>query len=208
MWLNFNVLDITSSDNGSINASVDFAIDPLQQIQTSAIILLTKLIHSDDADTAIVAKDTLKAVLMTEDGVRCCREIECDNLKRLIAPSVRRKGYRASRSDTPEISDSFYRNLLSAADKTKETVQDDRNWCWSDKLWTCKEGEGISFVDWIKNVVCALLLCCYRDPQATSKTTNNPKTSVTIEGSSRFFRVCAKICSCELNIETSSIFAT
>ena len=57
--LDFNVMDITSSSDDSI----DFSVDPLLQVQTSAIELLTKLIHSNDVDTAIVAKDTLKGVL-------------------------------------------------------------------------------------------------------------------------------------------------
>ena len=134
---------------------------------------------------------------MTDDGVRCCREIECEDLKRLISPFVRKKGYRGHRSDIPEITDSFYTNMLdAAADTTKDITQDDRSWCWSDTLWTCKEGGGLSFEDWIKNVVCALLLCCYRDPQMASNKTDRLQASATI-GGSRFFRVCAKICSCK-----------
>jgi len=195
--LDFIVMDITSSSNNLVCTSDDFALNPLLQIQISAVELLAKLIQSDDVETAIVAKDTLKAILMTEDGIQCCREIECLDLKRLISPLARKKGHKGHRSDIPEITDAFYTSILSATDKSKDSIQDDHNWCWSDKLWTCEEGGEVSFADWIKKVVCALLLCCYKDPKAIPSTTERLQASATIEGSSNFFRLCAKICSRE-----------
>jgi len=114
--LDFTVMDITSSGNNFVCASDDFASNPPLQIQTSAVELLAKLIQSDDVETAIVVKDTINNILMTEDSIRCCREIECLDLKRLISPLARKKGHK---SDIPEITDAFYTSILSATDKVR-----------------------------------------------------------------------------------------
>ena len=160
-----------------------FASEQLPRIYSSAFSLLSTMIQSDNIDTANHAKDTIKALMSTSDGCITWNNhpipAEC---KRILAPFS-----NTARGDKPivDIPEMHFKKLLTIANKSEEEVKTDRSWCWQDTFWALPE-ENHSFENWIKNLVCAMIICCY-ETKAGGVGTNN---TALLKGESDFFSAC------------------
>eukprot|EP00979_Chaetoceros_neogracilis_P008975 scaffold2016_cov268-Chaetoceros_neogracile.AAC.5 len=165
----------------SLERTNPFTSDPLPAVYSSALSLLSTMLQSDNIDTAKHAKDTIKSVLATPAGHNCWENYpisaEC---KRMLTPLSNRLDKL-----TIELPASFLKTLLSIANKSEEELKVDRSWCWQDAFWTLPD-ENNSFEDWIKNLVCAIIICCY-DTEVGGQTS---KSSSPTKGKCLFFPAC------------------
>lgn len=175
--------DIEIPEMAPLERPETFASDPLAGTHSSAFSLLSTMLQSDNIDTANHAKDTIKAILSTSDGCNSWDNhpipAEC---KRILAPFS-----NTSRRDKPivDMPDMHFKKLLTIANKSEQEVKTDRSWCWQDDFWTLPE-ENHLFEDWIKNLVCAIIICCYETKVGGEGT----KNTALLKGESDFFPAC------------------
>jgi hypothetical protein len=184
-----NNTDVEMNQISSIHSGnrTYFQSDLLEHFFTEIFNLIANYVQSDDTETAIIAKDTLKTLLLTKDGLSCWKKMESEHeLRRIVLPFLTSEKARYDVEDVPPV---FLKHLMELTNLTESDLEKDKSWCWCDEIWKCNVGSDIQYEDWIKNVVSAMLLCCYR------RDTNeqNPILSM-IQGSSDFFRPCVKLC--------------
>ena len=149
--------------------------------------LLVDYIRSSDTETAIIAKDTLKAILKTDDGSSFWKDLEpSGSIRQFVGPLESKEKVKL---DVNKIPNKFLKHLQQLLE-SDDDLEGDFSWCWSAEIWRCEADSSIGFKDWIRNVVSSILMCCYgKDKQSDS---NEAKTL--IHGSSDFFRPCLKLC--------------
>ena len=178
-------LDSAQSGSKSSAKKLGSTSDPLLEIYSSAFALLSEMIQSDDIHTAVSAKDTVKALMVTQEGSRSWKNsVKLDESRRILAPFDCGERIQ-SKQDLP---DAFLKRLLGIVQMTEEEVKLDNSWCWDDNIWVLP-GDGITYEDWIQNLVCAILVCCYTDQNE-----NQPTISTPVKGASDFFPACLSIC--------------
>ena len=154
---------------------------PLSEIYSSAFAMLAKRIQADDIETAINAKNTVKALMSTDDGHSSWSYIhEKSESKRILAPFDHGDTRRYAKVELPE---DFLDKLLTRVNKTNEEVKVDNSWCWNDELWLLDDN--ISYNEWITNLVSAVIICCYGYCDKERDT-----SSMSIKGTSDFFPAC------------------
>ncbi len=159
------------------------ANDPLPGIYASAFKLVAKCIQSDDIDTAITAKETAKNLFQTKDGSGIWKQMNEDKTFHTVLRPLAavRRGVR----NVPQMSDEFNIELLALVGKTDGDLMKGRSWCWIDQLWTFPSGKGMKYEDWIKYLVCSMILCCY---------INDNEGGGSIKGKSDFIPQCLGLC--------------
>ncbi len=174
--------------NMNLEKRTYFQSNPLQHFFSEALELLANYVQSNDTETAIIAKDTLKSLLSTDDGLMAWKDMESKpEVRRIVLPFL--TNTEKIKYDVGDVPFRFKRSLLKHAGLCESDLEKDNSWCWSDGLWTCSSDDGVPFEDWIKYLVCAMLLCCYQ----RDKSEKNSVLSM-IQGSSDFFRPCVKLC--------------
>ncbi len=161
--------------------------DPLTDIYISAFALLTERIQSQDVKIAIDAKDTIKALMCTEDGLNSWRNMDKKlQYHAILAPFD--NGSITQRYTRGELSDTYLEKVLLRVNKTMDEIKSDSSWCWNDELWLIRDN--ISYKEWISNLVCAIIKCCYGEYDSGCDS-----ASRSINGSSDFFPACIFMCS-------------
>jgi len=168
---------------------------PLLQIESNAIELLARFLKSSDSSTAIVAKDTIKAVLRTRDGVKCWRRMKEGKLKRQLGP-LGASNKKISRGRIPTPTKHFLNALASKCGISRKGIGTDRTWCWGKEVWKCIEGETVSYDIWLSDLVCSLILCCY-NRDGNNLSTSNGASASQPKGTNEIFACCAAMCAAE-----------
>jgi hypothetical protein len=75
---------------------------------------------------------------------------------------------------TPE----YFVRELSAKTGTCDKAMSQNDWCWNESIWKC----GSSYEDWIKDLVCSIIICYYNKA---------------VTPSSAFFSICIGVCAIE-----------
>ncbi len=75
---------------------------------------------------------------------------------------------------TPE----YFVRELSAKTGTCDKAMSQNDWCWNESIWKC----GSSYEDWIKDLVCSIIVCYYNKA---------------VTPSSAFFSICIGVCAIE-----------
>ena len=164
--------------------------NPLPEIYSSVFELLAKTIQAHDIHTAISAKNTVKSLMSTQDGLKSYKSTKfTSETQRLLSPF---DNDFIGIGTTNDLSDEFLDKLLGRVNKTREDLKVGHSWCWDDALWV--PAGNISFNAWIKYIVCALIMCCYRDKNERIDTSTKP-----IKGASDFFPACLSLSSSKLN---------
>lgn len=166
-----------------------FQENPLYHFFTNIFELLAKYVYSDDTELAIAAKDTLLSiVLKTIDGNEFWFEGGLkDELKHVLTPFVKTKKIAL---DVKQVQPGFYNDFIAWVDLSEAELQKTNSWCWNENIWECHSDSQLTYEDWIRNVVCAIITCCYRDE-------NEIDTKAKIQGCSDFFKPCLYLCSVE-----------
>ncbi len=166
-----------------------FEDNPLGHFFTNIFELLAKYVYSDDTELAIAAKDTLLSiVLKTIDGHEFWFEGGLRNeLKHILTPFVKTKKITI---DVKQVQPGFYDNFIAWADLSEAELQKYNSWCWNENIWECHSNSQLTYEDWIRNVVCAIITCCYKD-----KRENDIDIEAKIQGCSDFFKPCLYLCS-------------
>lgn len=170
----------------------DMDDDPLIPTKIRALKLLCRYLCSDDAEKAIVAMKTIKAILSTEEGLKCLKRMNDERVGRLLEPFRSEK-----RVPCPTMRENFMNSLLSIVSIDRHNTKKDTSWCWSDYIWTHPANSKASFESWIRNLVCSIIHCCYVE------SSNGP--DYTISGHDDFFVMCAAMSSLEHDF-ASTIF--
>ena len=168
--------------------------DPFDHLFRDIFERIVKYMLSDDTETAIIAKDTLKSVVSTADGQSLWKEVGLkEDVKRIVFPIISTELFRYSVDD---VVFGFYRHLKKTLKFSELELTTDSSWCWSDKLWQCSSK--VPFEDWIRNIVCSLLICSYK------KEKKDQTHLLTNQGSSNFLQPCLKLCTSKYCSTSSS----
>ncbi len=152
--------------------------------------LLVDYVQSEDTETAIIAKDTLKAILNTNDGSSLWQDLKPeDSIRRFVGPFVTKEKIKL---DVDRIPRRFLQQLMQCLSLNEDDIESNHSWCWSTDLWKCDQDSGVEFEDWICRVVSSMLMCCY------SKESEQVERKTLIHGTSDFFRPCLKLCTSKL----------
>lgn len=170
-----------------------FVENPLDHFFGDIFERLANYVQSDDTETAIIAKDTLKCIFSTNDGLLFWNEGGLkEEIKRIVLPFLTTEKIRYDVEDVPP--GLLYKLLLAGIFNLSETkLEKDKSWCWNEAIWKCNTGSKVPYEDWIRNVVCAMLICCY----GKDSNDQNLILSSMIRGTSDFFRPCLKLCASE-----------
>ena len=153
----------------------DFFQNPSFWFKGRIFELVSYFIESEDIDTAILAKDTAKALTKSKNGADLMRTVKLGHSKELLqALCSHTSDFRISHLT---LSDDYIEKLKSFALPTSEDLNPDNEWCWSKKIWTHTHNEEKSYECWIKNIVCSIIVCYF------GHSDNN-----------HFFSICAKLC--------------
>lgn len=183
-------IEMNQINNMHVEKRTYFQSNPLGHFFGAIFEHLASYVQSEDTETAIIAKDTLKTLLLTKDGLSCWKEIESKSeLKRIVSPFLTTEKTKYEVEDVPP---RFLKNLMTLANLKESDLEKGKGWCWCDDIWKCNAENEVPFEDWVRNIVCAILMCCYR----RDKNEQSPILS-TIQGSSDFFRPCVKLCARE-----------
>jgi hypothetical protein len=156
--------------------------NPLASIYSSASRLLVTLLQGDDVDTANHAKDTVKFLVTTTDGRDAFQHSDIPPECRHILSSFRTDDATRS-NDVPEVSTAFSKKTLSLVQKKHES---DTSWCWADNFWRLPYEMNLTYEEWIRHIVCAMILCCYN---LDGRNRNRP-----VKGTSMFIPGCLSMC--------------
>jgi len=156
-------LSVTDSDVGveydlkprRINRSVAYSLKGLEAL---AIECLVRSLQESEPKTAMVAMDTLKALLSLRVGEECCGLVKGQESSTVLQSIL-----SCARSSQPRHSHLGLSKEELALFRQCETIQiegDDHDWCWEDSFWQAEIGSA-SFDAWICRLVPALLACKY-----------------------------------------------
>ena len=162
-------------------------MDPLVKARETAMELLAKFIQSNNSETAIIAKDTARALLGTGEGSDHLESVRKD-VQRMLCPLVSDRPIK--RNEIPSLSDSKMTYLVSKLDDKSTNTRNDRNWCWCPEIWKCDVTGDVSFEQWAKDVVCSMIICCYSFSDEKGQ-------DAEVEGEGTFFPICIKMCAQE-----------
>jgi hypothetical protein len=154
----------------------------LVTVYCSASRLLVSMLQSDQIDTANHAKDIIKFLVTTTDGYDAFHNPQIPVDSRQILSSFMTKN-ATMEAKLPELPFAFYKKTLSIAEKNEDS---DCSWCWDDKFWRLPHELNLTYEDWIKHIVCALILCCYNR--------NGVQRNLAIKGTSTFIPSCLSMC--------------
>ena len=141
----------------------------LKGLEALAIGCLIRSLQDSEPKTAMVAMDTLRALLSLRVGEECCGLVEGQE-----ASTVLQSILSCARSSQPRHSNLGLSKEELALIRRCETIQmegDDHDWCWEDSFWQAGIGSA-SFDAWICRLVPALLACKYsgQDGRKSHKT--------------------------------------
>ena len=146
-------------------------------MQSMCLTLLAQLIISEGARPALVALEALKELLATQQGILCFKTLNSsvyrDLFKSFLLSTGKVKPFLLAPSPQHLAKLPAFKNLEN---KIKER---DGEWCWDQVLWCCTSRH--DYDDWVKNVVGAMIWCCYG------------KSKHGIKGKASFFRACLKV---------------
>jgi hypothetical protein len=173
--------------------------DPLVTMELAVFRLLANYFKSPNSDTAIAAKDTAKFLIRTREGQRCWKKMDLDDeVRHLLAP-LAVTGRKLHRSDLPELDKKYIERLYQkSGDERSSDGANSETWCWSQSLWVCPEGGDTSYEQWIRDLVCSIILCRYSCGR--KQTTSETKPSST-EGA--YFHCLLPICAKEAEFAAS-----
>lgn len=124
-------------------------------LQANVVVQLTVSLRNPDPRVAMVAIDTLNAVLSSRAGKECLELIEDPMSTALLQSLV--SSYRSLKQSTlflaPHEIDKLQLWNLNERDDSEER-------CWDDSFWTPGTNK-MTFESWICRLVPALLICCY-----------------------------------------------
>ena len=155
--------------------------NPLPNIYNTTFSLLSDLIRSKCTETAIVAKETTKALLCTKDGWRIWTDKNIPSIvEETISPFAKNDALEACSQLT--LSNDFLSLLAKRAEVNELEMFQGKSWCWNESLWCLQDNETITFEVWIQCLVCAIIICCYD--------TSEDGESSMVRGQSDFFGAC------------------
>jgi hypothetical protein len=154
--------------------------DPLLFFKIDAVERLHYLLMSGCTETSLVAMETMRALFSMKTGDSYWMMLKSDKTR------VSLNALRLCTKDqtiivtTPEY---FVRKMFSKVG-TCEKAMMQKDWCWNENIWKCNS----SYEEWIKDLVCSILICCYDTPSYHNKP---------VRESSIFFSLCTGICARE-----------
>ena len=183
--------DIKQMKNITTEKRTFFQEDPTHSFLGDILNRLVNYIQADDTDYGLVAKDTLKSFLFTKDRESFFKTdswSDSNELRRMVTPFFNTERSEKYVQSVPAAFSSRLRTItMLSEDEFEQKI-----WCWNEELWKCSN---VTFEEWIRNVVCAMLICCYGNNED-----EQDKPGRIIKGSSDFFRSCTKLCACELSV--------
>jgi hypothetical protein len=172
-----------SSESHRQNTSED---DPLQRIKTRALSMVGQFILSGSPEISLIAMKTAKLLLSLADGKECLSLLDDKQVKGVLVPFVTGNG--SLQKEQVVLSSNFMDSLKMIGGSNEV----DGSWCWNEDLWTCfassEVGSGSDGSYWIKNIVSAMISCCF------GKTSKHQK--------SIFIRACLGLCAKEASFSS------
>ena len=157
-----------------------FYNDPLIHIHTHALQVLANYIQSRDINIAIIAIDTVYALLDTTSYQHCLSYLNDDFVDCIISPmtaSINRRSRVPPRVNGNEVK-KLCKMYCTDGDRDISSI------CWEKSTWSSSE----NFNQWIRHITFILLTCCY----GLEKELDSQNKS--IRGSCDFFYPCASLC--------------
>ena len=177
---------------------------PLVTMEKDVFKLLAIYFKSHSSETAIAAKDTAKFLLRTREGARGWKKMDLDDEIRHLLSPLSAHGRKFNRSDLPELDKAYVERLYqNSGEAGGSDGIDDDSWCWSQHLWVCPESSGTSYAEWIRDLVCSVILCRYsRGGSGRKQSSSEAKTS-SADGRGDYFHCLLPMCAREAEFAAS-----
>ena len=133
--------------------------DPVVTMELTVFRLLANYFKSPNSETAIAAKDTAKFLIRTREGQRCWKKMDLDDEIRHLLGPLAVHGRKLHRSDLPELDKKYIERLYQKSGDEGDI--NGETWCWNQGLWVCPEGGETSYEEWVRDLVCSIILCRY-----------------------------------------------
>jgi hypothetical protein len=148
--------------------------NPLVYFHVGALERLQYLMMSGCTEISLVAMETLRSLFSSDEGDSYWMMLKSNRTRAsLNALWVCSKDH-AMVPSTPE----YFVRELSAKTGTCDKAMSQNDWCWNESIWKC----GSSYEDWIKDLVCSIIVCYYNKA---------------VTPSSAFFSICIGVCAIE-----------
>ena len=157
----------------------------MKKFQCKCLERLVDYIRSGRVMTALAALEAAREVLSTREGAASV-DLLPEGTKNILRPLVKVRKKRPKMLLPPG---RHLDGLIRKTDLDIDDAKKRRDWCWHSSLWLGTEDSFVTYEDWVRNVVCALLVCGY------SKGQENEHEAV--QGSWHFLRALTKLCSME-----------